>query len=502
MGVTMSDETIAADLEGSYFTDPAHLFMQLYDRLPDRLFLGRDAINWRAEREVIKRANAIAELVLDEGAAEYKKLLELVDGEDHRARFTILLGLDMALQFANPFSGAHQQYGVTKIARRYAETGLFNDPAVVPGALLPRCAIAGGPIGRGHKEDFFAVHVVPAETLSGDRVRLRQMPPRYQFSFPAGEPVKVACAPLLTSYQELGLTLDRANGVPTYRIAPAGIDDLDDRIARIVDAMDAAGARIGVMPEGCLSETILDQWRRTLPRTDGPDKPLRWLLLGSGPVSSARPPHNRAVLLDRGTGEVLLTHDKLERFTITDEQARDWRLPWPPQGCPVEEDITRGRSLDVLETLLGRLIAVICEDLNGSMAWDREAGACGVSHLFSPIFSKPILRYRWEHQAAERQVRHLGAWVVVSNSLAVATALADPSVTEDTGGPEEGYTCLTFGPAETRRRARYAIATQFGRSRSADDLGWLADADQPNSLPVILPGVLYAEWFGGGPPAA
>jgi predicted amidohydrolase len=331
------------------------------------------------------------------------------------------------------------------------------------------------------------VHRVSAETRDKDLVRYRVLEPRYEPGFLPGEPVKVACAPVLASYQEMGLTLEDQTPTMVYRLGPALLDDAAERITRIIDRMDAAGARIGVLPEGCLSPVLLDEWRRIARETAAPDKPLRWLLLGSGPVSDTDPPHNRAVLVDRWTGAILLTHDKLERFSVTEEQVRDWHLPWPQRDGPVEEGITRGGTIEVLETRLGRLAVLICEDLNESAGWEREVAAFGVSHLFVPIFAKPILPFRWEYQTAERQVRRLGAWVVISNSLAVAAAL---------GAAGDGYTCLVMGPAETKRRTRYAVATQFGRAEDAEDLGWVARTGGPD-LPEILPAVMYPEWFGG-----
>jgi hypothetical protein len=88
----MFDEIPSVDREARYPMDPAHLFMRLYDHLPERLFLGRDPINWRDDDEVKECAEAVTELVLIRGGAEYRELAELVKWGGDRGIFTILLG--------------------------------------------------------------------------------------------------------------------------------------------------------------------------------------------------------------------------------------------------------------------------------------------------------------------------------------------------------------------------------------------------------------------------
>jgi predicted amidohydrolase len=484
-----------------FSADPAHLFMQLYDRLPDDLFADRTPAVWLDDPEVRRRAARVERDVLARGTAEPDRLARIVRWSGDRGLFTLLRGLDGALWYVNPFSPTIDRGALDWLAVRYAMTGLLNDEKVIAGALLPRCALAGKPRGAGHKGDYFSVHRVPPEHLT-TKIQYKLLEARYQPAFEPELPVKVACAPLLENFDELKLTFgdDPAGGAgragrarpATYRLAPADpLPDLDARIRALIDAMDAAGARIAVMPEGCLSDDLFERWRRIACGTARRDKPLRWLLLGSGPLDGGDPPTNRAVLLDRWTGETLLTHDKLERFTLDAEQVRTWQLPDGPDRGRVEEDITVGSTVAVRDSSLGRLAVLICEDLAASTTWERELISMGVSHLLVPIFSKPILRHRWEQQAAERQVSLLGAWVVVSNSLATATAMSDAL-------GEDWYTCLVMGPADPQR-SRWGYDTQLGRARTADDLGWITTEDTHRRLPTVLAGAVRASWFGRSP---
>jgi predicted amidohydrolase len=486
------------DLE-RYPSDPAHLFMVLHDLLSDGPFLDRQAAKWVADREVRRRVARVEESVLAAGRADPDSLRSIVEWDGERGLFTLLLGLDAALWYVNPFNPVMMRGGLDWLATRYAETGRLNVEAEVPGALLPRCAFPGEPRGREHKADFFAVHRVPAEHLA-HTVRYSRLESRYDPAFHPEEPVKVACAPFLSSFDELGVTFTGSGRTAAYRIAPkpsTGGDHMRTRIEALLSKMDKSGARIGVLPEGCLSDALAHQWRTIAHETADPDKPLRWLLLGSGPVEGGDPPHNRAILIDRWTGHTLLTHDKLERFTVDATQLDGWHVPDAPKVRRVKEDIRTGATVAVRDSSFGRLAVLICQDLYASQRWERELVAIGVSHLLVPIFSKPILRYRWEQQAAERQVlANLGAWVVVSNSLAVASAMAS-AIPPDLPA-EEWYTCLVIGP-EDANRTRYGFHIQLGRADDAADLGWVSTNGERRRLPAVLAGGVRPSWFDHRP---
>lgn len=471
-------------------TDPAHLFMQLYGLLSEDPFERKVVNDWLADDEVLQRAALVEMDVLDRGDADPVRLSHIVGWSGDRAVFTLLRGLDGALLYVNPFWPAIDAGRLHWLARRYSETGRLNNPAEFPGALLPRCTYPGRPRGKGHKADFFGVHVVPPEYL-GRKIDHGLIPNVHQPYFHPEQEIKVACAPFLADITELGITFRHDNGTATYRLAPRSVSptveaELTARMTAVIDKMDQAQARIGVLPEGCLSQSLLDRWRTVARETYTNGKPLRWLLLGSGPVDGGDPPRNRAVLVDRRSGETVLVHDKIERFTLDSTQVRNWRLPDVPKADRFDEDISVGSTIQVRDSALGRLAVVICQDMTSTTTWERELMALGLSHLFVPIFSKPILRYRWEHHAAARMVAELGTWVVVSNSLAVANAI---------GATPRGrwYTCLVAGPMDRKRNGHEHVA-QYGRARSATDLGLVTQSRQ-RVLPTVFAGVVRPEWM-------
>ena len=474
-------------------TDPAHLFMQLYDLLPDDVFDHGDVLDWLTDPDLRRSATRIGEAVLRGGSVDHDRLARIIGPwgpwPGNRGIFTLLRGLDDAFWYVNPWNPVVDHRGLDWLAVRYLTTGRLNDPEQVPGALLPRCTFPGGPRGQGHKADHFAVHRVAAPFLAGkveyDRIEGENDP-----FFPPEEEVKIACAPFLGSFTELRMSYGHNNGVAKYRLAPLSGEEIRarrirDRMAAILDQMDSAGARIGVLPEGCLSGDMLEAWREVAMSTAAKDKPLRWLVLGSGPIDDSDPPHNRAVLIDRRLGQTLLAHDKLERFTIDANHVRDWRLPVPP-AAPVLEDIACGSKLAVRESSLGPLALLICQDLTAVTGWEREGASLGVSHLFVPEFSKPIRRYRWEHKAAADLANQHGTWVVVSNSLTVAHAT-------DESPRGNWYTCLVLGPDDPDRKV-YALKEQFGRARNAHEIAFTT-RERRRVLPTVQAGAAPRAWF-------
>src|SRR5687767_11003039 len=84
-------------------TDPAHLFMQLYDLISEDPFERRVVNDWLADDEVLQRAALVEMDVLDRGDADPVRLSHIVGWSGDRAVFTLLRGIDGALLYVNPF---------------------------------------------------------------------------------------------------------------------------------------------------------------------------------------------------------------------------------------------------------------------------------------------------------------------------------------------------------------------------------------------------------------
>ncbi|MFC4911300.1 hypothetical protein [Actinomadura gamaensis] len=504
----MTDRPAAHPPEtAAYPADPADLFVRLYDELPAELHRSWAPNLWYEDDRVRRVAAELRDRIIDpdldadpdpdpdgparapdpdpDGPArdplDPAATAALVEAEGDRGRFALLLALDGALALANPYGPFYDASAMTGITVRYLVEGRF-DSGAAGGALLPRCALPGRPEGMRTLPDFFGVHRVPPDLWR--RIDHKRLPAVHDPHLPRDEPIEVGCAPLMESYDDVRIDFGERAGRTVYRLRPSGSASVRARIRTIVRRLDEAGARIAVLPEATLTDGLLDAWKEAAFDTASRDGSLRLLLVGSGPVGGGDPPPNRAVLIDRWTGTELLVQDKMSPFVLGTQQMRDWALPGAPDAGTAEEDIEPGTTVRLLDSSLGRLAVLICEDLSRADRWDRELMAAGASHLLVPIFSKPILRYRWEEQNAQRQVNTLGAWVVVANSLVVANGTAP--------GPADGerYSCLVAGPAGATR-LDYASALAFGSARHGDEPGLTADG----KLPAVHAGAAHEPWL-------
>lgn len=470
----------------SYPADPAALFMQLYDQLPEQVFRERQPKQWQRDRWVKGNASRVYEHILEHGAADPGQVKKIIEEGGDRGIFAVLRGIDWALALVNPFSAGYESGNLAWLETRYAETGQLNDGPATEGVLLPRCAYPGRPGGSSGKALYFGLHRVAPECWA--RIRYERLKNRHDPNFGHDQPVIVGCAPLLESFADVQLEVLKRDGEQVFSLTPNDSEVLRERISNVIRRLDESEAPIGIMPEGTLTDDLLAYWRKAAREPKALGKPLRWVLVGSGPLGADDPPPNRAVLLDRRTGDILLTQDKLAGFTLTPEQTRDWKLPDQLDSGPAAEYLAQGSTITVLESSLGRLAVLICEDLNQSVGWERELIACGISHLLIPIFSKPIMRYRWEQTGSERQINNMGAWLIIANSLAVKQAMGESLQNGDC------HTCLVAGPGDPERSS-YSYDLQFGVAKAGDELGQIL-FDGVLALPVIRTGALRDEWFG------
>lgn len=238
-------------------------------------------------------------------------------------------------------------------------------------------------------------------------------------------PLRIASLPILAAGD---VTFNRStNGVQSYYTAQPVTAPVSSRITRALRALDATDAHVALLPESACDDTLLDEWRRAclaVPCTSA----LRLLLVGTGPITASVPTSatatvgpgtttNRAAVLDRRTGEILLLQDKQRGFSMDDTYLGRAGLTALMPG-PVDERIPVSPSLNVLNSLAGRLGVLICEDLGRVTDIGAHAVAVGISHVFAPILATPIIGYRWQ-QTAGTSLLAEGTAVIVVNSIAL-----------------------------------------------------------------------------------
>ena len=398
--------------------DYADLFSELFDRL-DRAEFHAAGESWMADARVAATAAEVEQAALDGGP--------VADPDGGWRTFGVLLGLDAALAHANPLFGAAAPPALTEYALRYAESGRL-DSGALPGALLPRFARPGR---RGQLPDDVADafgSVVRVDAADWDACEQIALPARSRLTRPEREAgLRVATAPMIREPGELEWEVEERSGLRFYRIHPADREPTQARIEKVIAAWDEQEAAIGIAPELCLSRALLERWQVALSeREDAGASRLRLVVAGSGNLDGSSPPTNEAVMLDARTGEVLVRQPKVHPFNFSPDELELWGLADRLTG-PIDEDLTRGERVCVIEAGGARLAILVCEDLARLHAFAAAIHAHGVSLLLVPVFARPTKDRRWERARAEVYSDAIGSCVVVANSLVIAEILRSPT---------------------------------------------------------------------------
>ncbi len=226
---------------------------------------------------------------------------------------------------------------------------------------------------------------------------------------------------------ELRWEVEERGGLRFYRIHPADHEATRRRVERVIASWDERDVAIGIAPELCLSPALLGSWQAALrERKRAATSRLRLVVAGSGNVEKATPPVNSAALLDARTGEALVHQRKVHPFNFSQADLELWGLG-ERLSAPIDEDLTRGDRLCVLEAGGARLAILVCEDLARLHTFAAALHGHGVSLILVPVFARPTKDRRWERSRAEVYCDAIGASVVVANSLVIAAILGTPA---------------------------------------------------------------------------
>ncbi|MFG1603749.1 hypothetical protein [Actinoplanes sp. NPDC049265] len=258
--------------------------------------------------------------------------------------------------------------------------------------------------------------------------------PRHR-DLPIDKDLTVASLPFLGERADVTFDL-RQNG--SYYAARPATDQLISHVPAALAALDKSGAQFAVLPEAALDDRLLDAWQSAC-RASAVLGNLRLLLAGTGPVTVAPEgcllagefsndqlgvlPHNRAVLLDRATGEVVLAQDKQRGFSMTATFRRREGLligekePGEIDERVLDELMTDPTGLNLFDSRSCRIAILICEDLGRVADTGALVFVAGVGMVLAPVLAPPLLPDRWQERAA-KQLTPDGADVVVVNSLA------------------------------------------------------------------------------------
>ncbi len=393
-------------------------FCELFDRLEPTEFHAEGAA-WMGDAMVAATAAAVEQAALNGEPVEVP--------EGGRRTFAVLLGLDAALAYANPLLGTPAPPALTEYALRYAESGRLDSGARA-GGLLPRFARPGR---RGQLPDDLADAfgaVMRVSEAAWDACDHAALPARSRLTRPEREAgLRVATTPMIREPEELEWAVQERSGLRFYRIHPVDCEPTRARVEKVIAAWDAQDVAIGVAPELCLSRALLERWQSALLQREGAGTSrLRLVVAGSGNVDGSSPPINEAVMLDARTGEVLVRQRKVHPFNFSQQDLELWSLA-DRLTAPIDEDLSRGERVCVIEAGGARLAILVCEDLARLHAFAAALHAHGVSLLLVPVFARPTKDRRWERTRAEVYSDAIGSSVVVANSLVIAEILRSPA---------------------------------------------------------------------------
>ena len=349
------------------------------------------------------------------------------------AQFVTLAAIDDALGDCHPQLGAGHYGNLVQIAARWPLTGTLTSGGAITGGLIFRWARPGRP-GYSTERVQDAFHsVVRIQEWAWARLDRVVIDRRFDLPSHAKSMAKLrfSFSPVLMQIEDLVIETGRGlPGLPDanwYRVRP-NTEVIKARIPDILAAMDAANCQVGLLPEAAINPELLNDWQVCLRNTPRPaTSSLRWLMVGSGPFPVEHrevEPTNSAFLLHRDTGSILLRHDKFAPFNFDVGQPERWGLAGQLSADPpIHEAIYQGQRGSMLESHIGRVAILICEDVtrHGEPVADALTIA-GPSLLLVPVLARITKRYFWEEYAAQRHVGLVGATVAIANSLAIPDA--------------------------------------------------------------------------------
>lgn len=482
-------------------TDPADIFVILYDSLPSAAAQLRPDLSpnlWRADPEDNRSGRLLGDLLdLWYSDPQVQRCAERVHQLACRGRlarddavavappsaapavFSILVGLDRALYNVHPGQRGTSMVGLSALGLRYVRTGRLNTDRVA-GALLPRRTPFGRSAGSVLGRCFLSVERVDAEIWNG--VSHRRLPTQQDIGRRSGTgELRLASVPLVAR-EDLAVTFSTtpAGNLSGFQLAPRDTAHLRERIRSVLGALDNSGAAIAVLPDYTLSTSLLGYWQELLRISDPPPGTrLKWIVVGGGIADDRTPRRSSAVMLDRDLGDIILTQDKLAPTRLGLHQL----TMRSPESAPavmgsvepddsvtreISEDIATGSELHIVDTSIGR-VAI----LSGNLPARLEAATGHVTHLLrAEALSGPL---------AEPPAQPMGL-VLSSGLLIPASHPADPpggsvvslplsaEVADQQG---EAIVTVAFDPdevtvAEVSTAADGRAALPVSRVRSAD----------------------------------
>jgi len=255
----------------------------------------------------------------------------------------------------------------------------------------------------------------------------------------------VAVVPLVEQLDELNFArVDGPTGRRAYRVKPAEIVDWTARARGSLEQAAAAGAEIVLFPELCLTPSGQAELAQYIPQVVRRFGRPTLVVAGSAHTPCGSDDyHNRSLVYDASGNEVL-QHNKLFRYEMSPREQGRYGLSDALGEVPREEDITTlPRTFEVLETAVGRIAVLICEDLSIFNSFGPIANDLEIDWLLVPIMDGAQTASRWTAEFGRRYALD-GTSVLVGTCRALVEAhrAAERKARGDIADPGDGIALL------------------------------------------------------------
>jgi predicted amidohydrolase len=274
----------------------------------------------------------------------------------------------------------------------------------------------------------------------------------------------VAFAPLIDDLADLVFTpIDDAGGRRAFRVSLVDEHEVIERARRCITEASSQGVDLLVLPELCLSPAAQQALARHIEQATNRAFYPVVVVAGSAhtPCETAHGCfHNRALVFDN-TGTEVLRHNKLFPYVISVTEQGRYGLADALGELPREEDIVATpRHLEILESPLGRLAVLICEDLSRDQIFGPLADKLELDWIIVPVMDGVQTSKRWTatfaSKYAERQT------IVVVNTCGALVA-PHREFSKDKYGSDPGPgTGLLFSPSDVRSGTPQIVSKEAG----------------------------------------
>ena len=420
----------------------AQLWVQLIPRTSDIFSMNWSGRQSSEARQICKdlRATSDGEVpasvlayLQDAHPVTWRSVRPGCDGRDQRA-FVVAQCIDEVFESLHPRNRhlrRRLEPGLQPVDRYYREHGRYNHKE--PWLVLPKSPLRFGRaarspgVGDNELKGLFA-HLVcfhDPEPRAREIV-VRRLPERHDIQWTGETTLRVALIPLAERADDLELkTSDKYGGRLFVRPRE---DELARRAGDALRQAESEGAHLALFPEFAVSPAINQAIGKTIREifADAGGEPnLRLVVAGSGLTDMTHDesglPFNESTVYGHG-GRELWRQQKLNHYAVPKRTVKSWDVE-DVDAVEYREAFHQGRELHVVDSALGRMTVLICQDL-----WEDEPSHRLVSQLrpdwiFCPVMDSEIQVGRWSHQRAYPLADRYGVSTVVANSLTLAKRL-------------------------------------------------------------------------------